>query len=231
MTKPLRLMIYDNTDIKFNLKQLQQVIPKEFRDQYGVSLDSIDCEFPFGLTHQWFVGGVLYRALRWVDKTKGFSNWGGALDWVLEQSKNRPIEQIQVWGHGSPGKSWMKREPLHANSVQEGPHAEKLQEIGRRMTDNGTIWFRNCSVFCGEKGHEFAKSWSNTLDCRIAAHTYVIHAWQSGLHTISPGEEPSWSTREGIQAGTPDQVLQCKSSFPWAKNTIFMIAAGIPEGW
>lgn len=229
MSEPLKLMIYDKTDVRSNVKQLKALVPEDFGERHGIDLDRLDFEIPVGLTHSWFAGGKLYRLLRWVDTSAGFDNWGDALDWAL--SFDQPIQQIQVWGHGSPGKSWLKDEPLHRNSIRRGPHAERLKAISERMTDDGVIWFRNCSVFCGSRGRNFAKMWANGMNCRIAAHTHVIGAWQSGLHTIGPGEEPSWPENEGIAKGTPDRVEKCKNSLPWLDNTVFMITSGIPKGW
>jgi hypothetical protein len=230
MSKPLKLMIYDNTDVKFSVGQLKYAMPNDFLEKFGIDLDDIDLEFPVGLTHSWFAGGMIYRLLRWVDEIKGFSSWESALEWLSTHKPEQEIAQIQVWGHGSPGKTWMNGEPLHNNSFN-GKHADALKKVADRLTDDGTIWFRNCSVFCGDPGHSFAKVWSTQMDCRIAAHTYIISPFQSGLHTIRPGEEPSWTREEGIQTGTPEHPRQIKNSSFGEPNTIFMIRSAIPEGW
>lgn len=219
-------MIYDTTDTKFNLKRLKLVLPENL----DINLDEIDYTMPVGLTHQWIVGGKLYRALRWVDKCKGASNWADALKWLTTVDPGEKIEQIQIWGHGSPGKSWMNNEPLSWKSF-EGQHKEMLQQIADRLTDDAVIWFRNCSVFAGENGHKFAKAWSNNMNCKIAAHTYIISAWQSGLNTCCPGEEPSWPLTEGIAEGTPSHIKKLKTSTPWAEKSVFMLAADLPKGY
>lgn len=229
---PLRLMVYDNTDVKSELKQLKAVLPNDFLDRFGIDLDDIDFEIPVGLTHSWFAGGRLYRMFGAIDDCRGFSNWDDALDWIAYyDDEKRPISQIQIWGHGSPGKSWMKGEPLHRDSVTKGRHELVLRQIADRMTDDGLIWFRNCSVACGEKGREFMKAWANELDVRIAAHTHVIGAFQSGLHSLGPGEEPRWPATEGINEGVPERVISCRNSMPWAVNTIFMLQGHVPENW
>lgn len=210
--EPLRLMIYDRTDVK---RSMQNVI------------GDLDVDIPIGLTHSWVAGGRLYKALRWVDECQGFDKWETALHWLATFKSPSPIRQIQIWGHGSPGKSWMSGESLTYRSVTR----PDVQKIAERMTDDGVIWFRNCSVFCGLKGKEFAKSWANELGCRIAAHTYVIGPLQSGLHSLGPGEEPDWPDGEGINEGTPGKVLSCRSSMPWSPNTVFMLKSKVPEGW
>lgn len=231
MTEPLRLMIYDTTDISFKMFQLQYVLPEDFLDQFGVDLEAIDLEIPVGLTHSWFAGGRLYRWMRWIDRCEGFSSWESALKWVAEYEGDRPIQQLQVWGHGSPGRSWFSGEPIHKSSVTYGPHSENLQKIASRMTDDGLIWFRNCSVFAGTRGREFGKAWAKNMDCRIAAHTYIIGPFQSGLHCLSPGQEPAWDPMEGIAAGTPDRPTKLKNSLPWSPNTTFMLSSDVPQGW
>ena len=58
------------------------------------------------------------------------------------------------------------------------------------------------------------------LGCSAAGHTYVIHAWQSGLHVLAPGATPDWSPAEGLRDGTPDAPLEAKSSWPGAPSTV-----------
>lgn len=227
----LRLMIYDNTDVKSELRQLKALLPNDFLDNFGVELDDIDFEIPIGLTHSWLVGGRLYEHFGAIDDCHGFSNWADALTWLVNYEPERKISQIQVWGHGSPGKSWIKGEPLHRMSVLKGPHELSLRAVGERMTDDGVIWFRNCSVACGEAGRRFMRTWADELDVRIAAHTHVIGLFQSGLHTLGPGEEPKWPATEGINEGHPERVMSCRNSMPWSPNTIFMLKGSIPENW
>jgi hypothetical protein len=228
---PLRLMVYDTTDVKFTFNQFRHVLPEGFAEKYGVDIDQADLQIPIGLSHSWFAGGKLYKLLRWVSECKGFSSWEQALSWIGNYKADRQIEQVEFWGHGSPGKSWNNGEPLHRKSVLGGPHEMAIRKIAERMTDNGIIWFRNCSVFAGVPGHEFAKTWSSELDVRIAAHTHLIGPFQSGLHTCGPGEEPKWPTSEGIAEGTPEMPLRLRNSMLWSPNTVFMLSKGVPKNW
>jgi len=217
-------MIYDNTDTKANLKDLRYLLPE---DQNLLDIDEIDYEIPFGLTQEWTVGGKLYRALRWIDKCKGFSSWDDALAWIDSIGQKETIEQIQVWGHGSPGKSWIGKQYLGFTAF-EFEHSEVLKSIASNMTQDGVIWFRNCGVFSGKPGHRFAKAWANNMGCTIAAHTYIIGLWQAGLNTCKPGEEPSWPLDEGIALGTPSRPLKLKNSMPWSEKVGFVLRASIP---
>lgn len=226
---PLRVMIYDTTDNVTHLRQLQALVPEDMDVDF---LNDIDLQIPVGLSSSWTVGGGLYKALRWVDVCKGFSDWGAALDWIAALEPGRQISQIQIWGHGSPGRSWMNGRALTAKSLTPGhKYNMVLRQIAERMTDDGVIWFRNCSVFAGQVGRDFGRTWANELDVRIAAHTHVIGVFQSGLHTIGPGEEPRWPADEGIAEGTPDHILKTRNSMPWSPNTVFMLSSGIPRNW
>ena len=224
-------MIYDNTDVKSEISQLKALFPNDFLDKFGIDLDDADLRIPVGLTHSWFAGGRLYKLVGAIDECRGFSNWTDALDWLANFETDRPISEIQVWGHGSPGKSWMKGEPLHRMSVLGGRHEIALRQVAERMTEDGVLWFRNCSVACGKKGQQFMTTWAEELGITIAAHTYIIGLFQSGLHALKPGQEPYWPDTEGINEGTPTKVLTCRNSVPWAPNTVFMLKSRIPEGW
>ena len=204
MNAPLRLTIYDKTDI---------------------TSDLLGLDVPIGLTHSWFAGGRLYRMMRWVDETRGFATWEDALDWLAHTEPDQKIKQIQVWGHGGPGRSYMAGEALSHDSVYQGRHVLALQLIADRMTRDGVIWFRQCSVFAGPNGHRFARTGANEMGCRVAGHTHIIGPWQSGLHTIEPNENPRWPTGEGLVDGKPVWGR------PWTANTVNMLRSDIPDGW
>ena len=236
----LRLMIYDTSDSSRSLKDLRKSLPQDHfvnKTFHGIDdvlpgdLEEIDITAPVGLSHMWTAGGRLYRWLRWLDVCKGFSTWTSALEWLATYAPTRRISSIQYWGHGSPGRAWMlkDREYLRASSPMTGPYADYLQAIKARLTPQSLIWFRCCSVFCGLRGQDFALTWANQMECRIAAHTYTIGAWQSGLHTIAPGGIPSWDPMEGVKRGTPDRVLETKWSKRTEPNTVFMLTGRTPQ--
>ena len=99
----------------------------------------------------------------------------------------------------------------------------------RLLPDGEALWwFRTCETFGTETGQRFARAWTRFLGCRAAGHTYVIGAWQSGLHSLQPGETPRWSPEEGVQPGPTPRSL---TSRPGAPNTITFLHGRIPEGF
>jgi hypothetical protein len=214
----LRLMIYDTTDVKrtFSLPSL------------GPDASNLDIDL--GLSHSWFAGGLLYRGLRRLDLFKGFLSWNEALGWLSEVEPDRKIDQIQYWGHGSPGRVWMNGQALTHRAFGSG-HAPQLSRLASRLTPESLVWFRTCATFTGDQGQDFAQVWSQALNCRVAAHTFNTGVWQSGLHSIRPGELPSWSAMEGIKEGTPDAIKKIAWSMPWSTNTITCLHGEVPKGW
>lgn len=230
MGKGLKIMIYDSSDTKENV--LVHSTPQElnFVDDF-ITKNDLD----ISRTEIWRTGGWLYRNIpgRWrMDYTAGFDNWKDALTWVSEVGNGELIDEIEYWGHGSPGKVWMKNEVLHSRSFSEfsnwGP---LLQKVRGRLHADSLVWFRTCSTFCGEPGHKFAKAWANNLGCTVAAHTHIIHILQAGLHTIKPGEEPSWDIKEGIKSGSTLRPIRIKWSNFNSPNCLFALQSDIPKGW
>ena len=81
-------------------------------------------------------------------------------------------------------------------------------------------------MFTGHEGHLFATIMTSMLGCKVAAHTYIVGPWQSGLHVAEPGKAPHWPVEEGI---ADDGGY--KWSLPWSPNTVFCLTGKIPEGW
>lgn len=219
----LRIMIYDNTDIKGWTRQLKEHTP----DNVDELIDELDISL--GLTHTWITGGWLYRQFGRFDHTKGFSSWVDALTWLNEIDPEEKISEIQFWGHGLPGGVWLNGQILHRNSFNTVLYGDLLLQLRERMTPESLIWFRSCSIFASQKGHDFAKAWSNFMQCRIAAHTYIVHVFQSGLHCIRPGQEPWWPLEEGIKAGTVDRPEKIKVGWLWSPNTILALQSHLPK--
>lgn len=179
------------------------------------------------LTSSWFAGGLLYKAVRRLDVCVGVESWEEALEWLITYMPTKKISVLQFWGHGSPGKVWINNQSLNLSALDEGhPFYEKLQAFRARLTDNALIWFRCCSVFAGEDGHKFAKEFSNFMDCKVAAHTFIIGPFQSGLYTIDPGQDPYWDKKEGF---SPEGEMVW--SHFWKPRTIFCLRGTIPKGW
>jgi hypothetical protein len=174
----------------------------------------------------WVTGGKFYKLFRSVEHHSGFDSWFDALKWLDSVAPGQQINSIQFWGHGSPGRVWINGEYLSARSVlASSPHRNLLLNLKERLTSDSLIWFRSCNVFAGKEGHLFAKLMASMMGCTIASHTYIVGPWQSGLHTIRPGEEPSWSLEEGVDGE------ELKWSMPWSPNTVFCLTGKIPKGW
>jgi len=189
-----------------------------------------------GLTHSWQVGGALYAALGRLDDRRGFANWGAALTWLADHRSLEPIGEIQFWGHGKWGCAKIDREDLDVEILDRAhPDHDKLLAIRERMRPRGDQpplwWFRTCETFGAERGHEFARAWASFFGCRAAGHTYIIGPYQSGLHTLDPGELPGWSAREGLIEGTADAPRRALWSTRREPNTITCLHGRIPPGY
>jgi hypothetical protein len=202
----LRLMIYDRTD----------------RGPGGLP----------GLSSLWGLGSALYRGLGRLDAAQGVSSWGEALDWIIGFRPEEELAEIQLWSHGKWGSVKIDSMHLDARALAPGhEHHHRLCAIRERMTEDGRWWFRTCETFGADAGHDFARRWTDFFGRAAAGHTYVIAYWQSGLHSLAPGEPPSWPATEGIEDGTaaaPEKAFWSRLGEP---HTISCLRASIPEGW
>jgi hypothetical protein len=184
-----------------------------------------------GLSTAWRVGSGLYGALGRLDAACGAASWAEALDWLAEHQAGTPIAEIQYWGHGNWGNVRLGGEVLDETALAPGhPHEGRLRRIAERLLPgaDGLVWFRTCESFGTARGHRFARACTRFFGCRTAGHTHVIGLWQSGLHSLLPGQEPGWPTEEGVTA--PD-APGAASSRPGAPNTITCFHGRIPEGF
>lgn len=199
--EPLRLMIYDRTCRRRGL------VP--------------------GLSDAWWAGGILYRALGRLDAWGGVASWREAFDWLLAASAERPIAEIQFWGHGEWGGLWIDEELLTIAYLDPAhPLHARLAAVKERLVPGGRAlwWFRSCDTFGTRAGHELARAWTRFFGCRAAGHTHHIMFLQSGLHVLAPGEEPRWSEHEGVVAGLP----HARHSHVLAPRTITCLHGTIP---
>lgn len=184
-----------------------------------------------GLTSSWIVGGALYRGLGRIDASYGASSWEDALAWLCSVEPARRIDEIQFWGHGKWGRALIARDVLDVDAVLDSRHSrhEDLRALRARLSGRDALWwFRTCETFGREAGQRFATSWARFFDCRVAGHTYVIGPWQSGLHSLRPGQLPTWSVREGL----PDDVEEPRyalMSAPGEPNTVTCLHGRIPD--
>ncbi|MCB9748440.1 MAG: hypothetical protein H6713_00395 [Myxococcales bacterium] len=188
-----------------------------------------------GLTHAWWSGGVLYRTMRRFDAWYGARTWEEALTWLGRVGERAPLAEIQFWGHGKWGLARVDREALDLSALtRDHRHHAALRKIREGMVTGGRglWWFRTCETLGAVPGQTFAQAWSEFFDARVAGHTYIIGPWQSGLHSLAPGEAPTWSADEGLAPGedpaAPRQALWSRRRHP---NTIHCLNNVIPSGY
>jgi hypothetical protein len=186
-----------------------------------------------GLSHAWSIGGRLYRALGRLDACRGVSSWTEALTWLTQIEPERTIGEVQFWGHGKWGLARIDKEPLDTAALTQGSPLRPLLDRVRDRIDSpqATWWFRTCETFGARPGHAFARAFTETMGCRAAGHTYIIGHWQSGLHTLEPGHEPTWPEDEALLEGTPDAPTRAFWSRRSAPNTITFLHGRIPDGY
>jgi hypothetical protein len=205
VSEPLRLVVYDVT---------QRTRP------------------PKGLGLAWHAGTYLYRGLGRIDAAFGARDWSGALAWLVEQARERPIAEIQYWGHGRWGRALIDGESLDRAALSPGHALERpLAALRERLVPNALVWFRTCETLGARPGQDFARAFSDRLHVRVAGHTFVIGFFQSGLHLLSPGNAPSWSVDEGLARGTPANPELALSSGPNQPNTVTCLSGEVPAGY
>jgi hypothetical protein len=206
MSAPLRLLVFDRT-------------PSAGRPLVGA----------------WRAGSVLYRALGRVDAAFGAATWDEALAWLGTHEASRPIAEVQYWGHGKWGSVLVDRAPLDAASLAPGhPHRAPLERLRERLAPGALVWLRTCEAFGARAGHDFARRLSDFVasrEARVAGHTFVIGALQSGLHGLMPGAAPDWSEDEGLAEGTPEAPTRAHTSVPSAPRTLTCFDGEVPQDW
>lgn len=206
--RPLRLLVYDRTC-------------------YGRAWHR-------NLSAAWAAGSSLYRALGHLDCCQGVASWPEALSFLASCEPARPISEVQFWGHGRWGQVLVQGQALTEKALTSG-HAwhSAWARIRERLTREreALLWLRTCESFGAKPGHDFARSLADFLGCRVAGHTYTIGFWQSGLHTLRPGQAPSWSDTEGLGRGTARQPEVSLPSSRHAPNTISCLKSAIPSEW
>ena len=187
-----------------------------------------------GLSHAWGAGGAMFRMLRRFDAYRGVETWEEGLRFLAEHEPDRPIAQVQFWGHGKWGSAKVAGCPLGRRALQSRHELyAPLRDIAARMQkgEDGLWWWRTCETFGADAGQAFATELSQFLDCRVAGHTYIIGHVQSGLHSLLPGQTPQWAADEGIREGTPQQPVSAYWSKIWRPKTITFLRDTVPEGY
>jgi hypothetical protein len=179
------------------------------------------------LARVWDAGTRIFGALGTFDAWYGAYTWTDALMWLARVERSRTIREIQYWGHGRWGRVMLAKRPLGIEEMgrASSTHARELAAVRERMDERSLVWFRTCETFGTRAGHDFARAWTDFFGCRAAGHTFVIHAVQSGLHSLAPGETPRWSIDEGVHDG------RAMSSRIGAVNTITLLTHDLPRGY
>jgi hypothetical protein len=189
---------------------------------------------PVGLSTAWGAGSVLYRGLNRLDGTFGATSWDDALAWLATFEAPRPIAEIQYWGHGQWGRVLVDRDVLDAAALSRGHRLEaRLAAVRERLLPAGEslFWLRTCEAFGAVAGHDFATRLADGLGARVAGHTFIIGAVQSGLHGLRPGHTPDWSAEEGIAEGTPAVPKRAHGSGFSLPHTITCFTGSVPAEW
>jgi hypothetical protein len=181
----------------------------------------------WALTASWVAGARLYGALGRLDHHRGVHSWAEALEYLATVGDGRQsIDEVQFWGHGLVGRAFIGRDILDIDGLsRDHPMASAWRRVRARLTASSLWWFRTCDTFGTHTGHRFATALADDLGCRVAGHTFIIGPWQSGLHSLRPGQTPQWSVEEGNVEGDN------RWSRPGAPNTIHCLQGTIPAGW
>lgn len=189
---------------------------------------------PVGLSTAWRSGSVLYRGLGRLDAAFGASSWDEALGWLATVEPSRPIAEIQYWGHGRWGRVLVAEDALDASALEPGHRLfARLAAVRERLVPGGEalLWLRTCEAFGANAGRDFAARLADGLGARVAGHTFIIGAVQSGLHGLRPGHAPKWSAHEGLAEGTPERPLRAYGSALGRPRTITCLSGEVPLDW
>ena len=166
-----------------------------------------------------------------LDRSRGVDNWDGALRWLVAKVKQTPLSEIQIWSHGKWGEAHLNGDVFDETVfLPDHPLHDGVKALRDVLTKDALIWFRTCETFGATSGHAFAEAVTEFFGCRAAGHTFIIGPWQSGLHSLRPGEIPAWDHAEGLIAGTPDQPEKAALSTRTAPNTIHCLQGAVPDG-
>jgi hypothetical protein len=180
----------------------------------------------------WHAGSYLYRGLGRIDAAIGARSWTEAFDFLAKHSADRTIGELQFWGHGKWGRALIDGESFDRRALTSThPMHARLAAFRERLEPRALVWFRTCETLGACAGHDFARALADHLNARVAGHTFVIGFFQSGLHSIGPGESPGWAPNEGIASGSPEEPKSALSSGPTRPNTLTCFDGAIPEGY
>jgi hypothetical protein len=218
------LVVYDATDVR---KPGAPIVPRVVRREDGTA------EGTGGLTVFWRLGAVMHLYGLHADGTLGATSWTEALRWAVAfaRTRNAKLAELQCWGHGGFGFMRMgatrwDRESLASKSGL-APEIDALRDV---LTDDALVWLRCCSAFGAPAGRSFAPALADRLRARVAGHTFVIGVWQSGTHSLRPGERATWDEGEGIERTRAGAILPRNSTMT-SPRTLACLRMALPRGW
>jgi hypothetical protein len=215
----MKLVVYDATDTA------PVVVPRIARRADGAA------EGTGGLTRFWRIGAGLHWGIGRASATLGARSWTEALVWAKDFER---IEELQVWGHGGWGYMGLGGERLDvetANGALSGAIDGLRRALVHEPQGGALVWFRCCSAFGTRLGHAFAREIAERLDARVAGHTHIIGMWQSGTHSVAPGEVPAWDEDEGVERDENGAPRGAAISSSRAPRTVHCLRPGLPQGW
>jgi hypothetical protein len=221
----MKLVVYDATDTK------RVLLPRITRRADGAA------EGTGGLTRFWRIGAGLHWGIGRASATLGARSWIEALAWAADFER---IDELQVWGHGGWGYMDLGGERLDvetANGALSGSIDRlrlALSPVGAPRSNSQRdplVWLRCCSAFGTRLGHSFARELASRLGARVAGHTHIIGVWQSGTHSVAPGEAPAWDADEGVERDASGAPTGAAVSSAHAPRTIHCLRPGLPQGW
>ena len=178
-----------------------------------------DTATPTAVMYTWAIGAPIYKAIGACLEFYPVKCWDEAAQKV---SMYTELDEIQFWGHGYPGFVLIDKEHISTNDNESFAIACK-----NALKQEGVLWFRTCASFNGDLGKEFAKSISSNSQRRCAGSTFKIGMFHSGIHSVKPGQEPSWPSTEGVDPTTKNPT----SSGIGKPNTILCLQISLPNNW
>lgn len=139
------------------------------------------------LAFWWRLGSI-------IDGTRhsfGVASWEEAIQWILYawEIEDRQGLEVQVWGHGSPGRVLIAGRHLPLDNFSSNL---------RGMVD--VFWSRGCETISGSTGKKWALEFVEKMDCDYVGHCVVTSwpnpLWQGRVAALRPGE-PAWWADDG----------------------------------
>jgi len=180
------------------------------------------------LDETWAFGAYWARKFGRFDVVIPAVDWSSTLRAAALIEQPDPIAELHFWGHGSPGRVYVGGKAINRVVFTSPTHPwhAPMVALSSRMRPESLVWWRTCSTFARERGQAFARECVDFFGCRVAASTFNIGLFHSGIHSLRPGDEPSWPADEGVSTKGGQ-----RSSWPWRPNTISCFRSRIPSEW